>query len=104
MNSALTYPLWKTMTLQAAASVQTMHLSAGQSLWLQTQSGIVWLTCEGQPRDYFVRAGESLHFDGPARLHLGTQGSQPATLRWSNACERPSAAPASPAMPAIATA
>jgi hypothetical protein len=104
MNSALTYPLWKTMTLQAAASVQTMHLSAGQSLWLQTQSGIVWLTCEGQPRDYFVRAGESLHFDGPARLHLGTQGSQPATLRWSNACERPSAAPASPAMPATATA
>ena len=104
MNSALTYPLWKTMSLQAAASVQTMHLSAGQSLWLQTQSGIVWLTCEGQPRDYFVRAGESLHFDGPARLHLGTQGSQPATLRWSNACERPSAAPASPAMPATATA
>jgi len=92
------------MSLQAAASVQTMHLSAGQSLWLQTQSGIVWLTCEGQPRDYFVRAGESLHFDGPARLHLGTQGSQPATLRWSNACERPSAAPASPAMPATATA
>ena len=104
MNSALTYPLWKTMTLQAAASVQTMHLSARQSLWLQTQSGIVWLTCEGQPRDYFVRAGESLHFDGPARLHLGTQGSQPAALRWSNACERPSAAPASPAMPATATA
>lgn len=92
------------MSLQAAAPVQTMHLSAGQSLWLQTQSGIVWLTCEGQPRDYFVQAGESLRFDGPARLHLGTQGSQPATLRWSNTGKRTSAAPAAPALPAAATA
>ena len=92
------------MSLQAAAPVRTMHLSAGQSLWLQTQSGIVWLTCEGQPRDYFVQAGESLRFDGPARLYLGTQGSQPATLRWSNTCKRPSAAPAAPALPAAATA
>ena len=92
------------MSLQAAASVRTMHLSAGQSLWLQTQSGIVWLTCEGQPMDYFLQAGESLRFDGPARLYLGTQGSQPATLRWANTGKRTSAAPAAPALPAAATA
>ncbi|MPS88124.1 MAG: DUF2917 domain-containing protein [Comamonas sp.] len=101
MNSALATSSWKTLSLQAAASVQTMHLGAGLSLCLQAQSGIVWLTCEGQPRDYFLQAGELLRFDGPARLYLGTQGSQDATLRWSRARVRTSSSPAAGAAPTV---
>ena len=101
MNSAPANAPWKTLSLQAAASVQTMHLGAGLSLWLQAQSGIVWLTCEGQPIDYFLQAGESLRFDGPARLYLGAQGSQNATLHWSRARVRTSSSPAAAAAPIV---
>ena len=110
MNSALTSLLQKPLSLQPAAPVQALQLSAGQSLWVHAQSGIVWLTCEGQPKDYFVQAGESLRFDGPTRLYLGAQGSQTATLRLSSSCtvpaaiERHSAASQkSPAVPGLHT-
>lgn len=85
MHSALTPQSWNTLPLPAAAPVQTLHIHAGQSLWLQAQSGIVWLTCEGQLTDSFLHPGQSLHLSGPAKLHLGSQNSENASLRWCDA-------------------
>ena len=85
MHSSTTNQSWNTLPLPAGAPVQTLHIRTGQSLWLQAQSGIVWLTCEGQLADSFLRPGQSLRMSGPARLHLGAYGSQNAQLRWSDA-------------------
>ena len=92
MHSTLTPQPWNTLSLPAAAAVQTLRIRAGQSLWLQAQSGIIWLTCEGQLADSFLHPGQSLRITGPARLYLGAQGSQKsqgASLRWCDAVVAP---------------
>ncbi|MDR3067465.1 MAG: DUF2917 domain-containing protein [Comamonas sp.] len=101
MNSATAPHDCKTLSLQASASVQAVPLNATQRLWVQARSGIVWLTCEGQPRDYFLHAGESLCFAGPARVYLGAQGSQSASLCWSLVCAHSSDSAAAAAAPAV---
>lgn len=100
MNFAPTSPLWTTMPLPAAAPVQRLHLRAGRSLWLQALTGTVWLTCEGQISDCFLQPGESLRLDGPARLYLGAQGTQAASLRW---CHASTTAPSALPQPAAST-
>ncbi|MEX8191850.1 DUF2917 domain-containing protein [Comamonas guangdongensis] len=85
------------MPLPAAAPVQMLRIRSGQSLWLQAQSGIVWLTCEGQLADSFLHPGQSLRLTGPATLYLGAQGSQnsqDASLRWRDVASSPAVAAA----------
>ena len=103
MHSALTPQTWNTLSLPAAAAVQTLHIRTGQSLWLQALNGIVWLTCEGQLADSFLHPGQSLRITGPAKLYLGAQGSQKsqgASLRWCDAAVAPPPALAASTTPA----
>lgn len=85
MQSTFTSQSWNTLPLPAAAPVQTLHIRSGQNLWLQAQSGIVWLTCEGQLADSFLHPGQLLRLSGPAKLHLGAQNSEDASVRWCDA-------------------
>lgn len=105
MHSALTSQPWNILPLAAAAPVQMLRIRSGQSLWLQAQSGIVWLTCEGQLADSFLHPGQSLRLTGPATLYLGAQGSQnsqDASLRWCDATATPSPVVAAAAASALA--
>lgn len=107
MHSALTSQPWNILSLPAAAPVQMLRIRCGQSLWLQTQSGIVWLTCESQLTDSFLHPGQSLRLTGPATLYLGAHGSQnsqDASLRWCDAAATPSQAVAAAAASASASA
>ena len=90
MNLPNTTPLpetnarWNSLHLQPAASVQTLHISAGQTLWLESRAGRIWLTCEGQLQDHFLEAAQGLQFSGPARIYLSAEGTLPAQLRWTD--------------------
>ena len=90
MNLPNTTPLpgadarWNKLQLQPAASVQTLHISAGQTLWIEGRAGRIWLTCEGQLQDHFLEVGQGLQFNGPARIYLSAEGTLPAQLRWTD--------------------
>ena len=79
-----TNALWNSLHLQPAASVQTLHISAGQTLWIEGRAGRIWLTCEGQLQDHFLEAAQGLQFSGPARIYLSAEGTLPAQLRWTD--------------------
>lgn len=47
---------------------QTFRLKGGRGLRLRCLEGVCWITREGDPRDYVIRAGEEVCAAGPGRL------------------------------------
>jgi hypothetical protein len=60
-------------------SVRTLECASGPAE-LRVLQGCVWLTCEGQPEDHFLSAGQSCRLHGPMRLHLSAEGRQAARV------------------------
>lgn len=91
--------------MQPLSAVRILSVAKGQIIWLKAQTGCVWLTCEGRLEDFFLKAGESLHFTGPARLYLAAEGAGAACLLWTREARplRRSAIAKVPTEPFVAT-
>ena len=72
---------WHPCHLAPGAAPHAIRLGRGVHQLLSTQ-GRIWLTREGDPRDYFVEPGQSLRLAGPARLHVSAEGGRAAVLHW----------------------
>ncbi|MBP7352754.1 DUF2917 domain-containing protein [Comamonas sp. UBA7528] len=75
-------PPWTPLSLEAAGTVQALHVPKGRMAVLECQQGLLWLTQQDLWSDRFAEAGQRLYCPGPARLYLGAQGNAPALVRW----------------------
>lgn len=51
-----------------------LRLSRGPRWRVQTESGSLWVTVDGEPEDHQIDAGQSRQFDGHAPIMIGTLG------------------------------
>jgi hypothetical protein len=57
----------------------SLHLRAGESVRVQGRAGVLWVTMEGDRRDYVIAEGRSAGFTTPGLLVLqGLAGSNEA--------------------------
>jgi hypothetical protein len=73
----------------ARGAMWSTHLHGGEHLALTCVDGQLWLTCEGDARDYVLGAGDTVHVDAPG--HVVVQALRPASLclaRWPEGVER----------------
>lgn len=69
----------------ARGAMWSAHLHGGEHLALTCAEGQLWLTCEGDARDYVLGPGDSVHMD--ASGHVVVQALRSARFclaRWSS--------------------
>ena len=67
-----------------AGRVRSLDCARGPAE-LRVLQGRVWLTCEGQPEDHVLWAGQVHRLQGPARLHLSAEGRSAARVSLTDA-------------------
>lgn len=67
----------------ARDEVWGMHTSSGEPWVLTCEEGLLWLTREGDSRDFVLRPGDVVELDGPG--HVVVQALRPARFLLTRA-------------------